>query len=96
MAGYTPTPTLPQLATRDDDSPPASDCTTAVPGQYGNVPFDACNSYYNYDPQFVPAVACAVLFGVLTIGHIAEAFIFRKVSWCRAISFSTCSQQANV
>lgn len=55
-------------------------CTTAVPGKYGNVPFDACNSYYNFDPQFAPAVAVAVIFGILTIAHLVLAIVFKKVS----------------
>jgi len=54
-------------------------CTTAVPGKYGNVPFDACNSYYNFDPKFEPAVAVAVLFGLFTIAHLAEGVIYKKV-----------------
>lgn len=55
-------------------------CTTAVPDKYGHVPFDACNSYYNFDPNFEAAVAVAVLFGLLTAIHIAEAIIYKKVS----------------
>lgn len=47
-------------------------CTTAVPGKHGNVPIDACNSYYNYDPQFAPAVAVAVIFGILAGVHIVH------------------------
>ncbi|KAI0383618.1 RTA1 like protein-domain-containing protein [Hypomontagnella monticulosa] len=74
-----------QLITRDNydgddagesDGPPG--CVTAVPGPNGHVPVDACNSYYNFDPQFAPAVAVATLFGLLTGAHIVEAFIFRK------------------
>ncbi|KAI2469543.1 RTA1 like protein-domain-containing protein [Annulohypoxylon bovei var. microspora] len=71
-----------QLVTRDDDDAGdydgPSDCITATPGPNGSVPVDACNSYYNFNPQFAPAVAVAVLFGVLTGMHIAEAIIFRK------------------
>ena len=75
-----------QLITRDNydgddagesDGPPS--CVTAVPGPNGHVPVDACNSYYNFDPQFAPAVAVATLFGLLTGAHIVETFIFRKV-----------------
>lgn len=60
-----------------NDGPPG--CVTAIPGPNGHVPIDACNSYYNFDPQLAPAVAAAVLFGVLTGMHIVEAFIFLKV-----------------
>ncbi|OJD31022.1 rta1 domain protein [Diplodia corticola] len=59
-------------------------CTTAVPGRYGNVPFDACNAYYNFNPQFAPAVAVAVIFGILTIAHLALAIIFKK-TYCWVI-----------
>lgn len=57
----------------------AASCVTAVPGKYGNVPITACNSYYNFNPEFAPAVAVAVLFGILTTAHIVEAAVFRKV-----------------
>lgn len=53
-------------------------CTTAVPDKYGHVPLTACNSNYNYDPSFSAAVAVAVIFGVMTTAHLAEAIIFRK------------------
>ncbi|KAF2395905.1 hypothetical protein EJ06DRAFT_534588 [Trichodelitschia bisporula] len=53
-------------------------CVTATPGKYGNVPIDACNSYYNFDPQYVPALAVAVIFGILTIAHIAWAAVYKK------------------
>ncbi|KAH9894680.1 hypothetical protein F4778DRAFT_286687 [Xylariomycetidae sp. FL2044] len=55
-----------------------SGCTTAIPGPNGHVPLDACNSYYNYDPQSAPAVAVAVIFGVLTCLHIVLAILYRK------------------
>lgn len=61
-------------------SEPEPSCTTAIPGPHGNVPFDACNSYYNFDPQFAPAIAVAIIFGVLTTTHLAEAIVYRKVS----------------
>ncbi|EOD51650.1 putative rta1 domain protein [Neofusicoccum parvum UCRNP2] len=57
---------------------PTESCTTAVPGKYGNVPFDACNSYYNFNPEFAPAVAVAVIFGLITVAHVALAVVFKK------------------
>jgi hypothetical protein len=54
-------------------------CTSAVPGKYGYVPPNACNSYYNYNPQFSAAVAVAVLFGILSLAHITPAAIYKKV-----------------
>ncbi|KAL2132508.1 hypothetical protein VTI74DRAFT_3727 [Chaetomium olivicolor] len=53
-------------------------CVPAKPGPNGNVPITACNSYYNYDPQFGPAVAVAVIFGIFTAVHVFQAFAFRK------------------
>ncbi|KAL6884867.1 hypothetical protein HDV57DRAFT_526573 [Trichoderma longibrachiatum] len=53
-------------------------CTTAVPGQYGQVPVTACNSLYNAIPEFIPAVVVSALFGLLTLTHIIEAFVFKK------------------
>lgn len=64
-------------ATVAASSAPAS-CTTAVPGNYGYVPPDACNSNYNFNPQYAPAVAVAVIFGILTGVHVLLGFVFRK------------------
>lgn len=55
-------------------------CTSAVPGKYGNVPIDACNSLYMYEPNFSSAVAFTVLFTLITLVQIVEAISFRKVS----------------
>lgn len=65
------------LASRSEEEEPY--CTTATPGPNGNVPVTACNAYYNYDPQFAPAVAVAVIFGILTGVHVVQAIIFKKV-----------------
>lgn len=54
-------------------------CTTAIPDKYGHVPIDACNSYYNFDPKFEPALAVAVLFGLFMVAHLVLAFIYKKV-----------------
>lgn len=60
----------------------AASCTTAVPGRYGNVPADACNSFYNYNPQFAPAVATAVIYGLLTTVHLILAIAFKtRYAW---------------
>ncbi len=66
----------------DDDGDDGGDdnCVKATPGPNGNVPITACNSYYNYDPQFAPAVAVAVIFGIFTAIHLVQAVAFRKVS----------------
>ncbi|KAF9628944.1 putative rta1 domain protein [Lasiodiplodia theobromae] len=46
------------LETSDATSP---GCTTAIPGKYGHVPPDACNSYYTVVPDFNSAKYCWVL-----------------------------------
>lgn len=74
----------PTLTIRDDPSTTSSSatatCTTAVPGKHGEVPFDACNSNYLYDPSFEANCAFAVLFGLTFIAHITQAFAWKKVN----------------
>ncbi|KAH6965725.1 RTA1 like protein-domain-containing protein [Fusarium venenatum] len=53
-------------------------CTTAVPGKYGRVPVDACNSNYFFDPSFAANLAFCVLFGLTTIAHLVQAVLFKK------------------
>lgn len=67
-----------QLASRAESSP-SPECTTAVPGQFGRVgDYSACNAYYTYNPSFAAAILFSVLFGILTVGHIFQAFWYRK------------------
>ncbi|KAJ4360552.1 uncharacterized protein N0V89_001117 [Didymosphaeria variabile] len=56
----------------------APSCTTAIPGQYGYVPPDACNAQWAYSPSFTAAIAFSTLFGILTVAHLALAICFRK------------------
>ena len=56
-------------------------CTSAVPGQYGYVPPDACNAQWAYSPSFAAAVTFSTFFGILTLAHITLAILFRK-SFC--------------
>lgn len=63
----------------DDDEGENKNCVKAVPGPNGHVPVDACNSYYNFDPKFEPAVAVCALFGIFTLIHIVLAIVYRKV-----------------
>ncbi|WQF85688.1 Putative RTA-like protein [Colletotrichum destructivum] len=60
-------------------------CTTAVPGQYGSVPIDACNSYYPFDPSFEGNLAFAVIFGLSLVAHVTQAVVHRK-RFCWVIS----------
>lgn len=73
-----PTSTPAPTASSTEDGNLGPTCTTAIPGEYGNVPIDACNSNYNFDPQFAPAVAVCILFGLLTLAHVVLAFVLRK------------------
>ncbi|KAK3906177.1 RTA1 like protein-domain-containing protein [Staphylotrichum tortipilum] len=80
-AGFLLLTTVARIARRDDDwqdDDDSANCVKAVPGPNGNVPITACNSYYNYDPQFAPAVAVAVIFGVFTAVHLVEGVLFKK------------------
>jgi hypothetical protein len=77
MASNSTSPTQTSSATQTSQASPS--CTTAVPGKYGYVPEDACNSYWNYNPQFAPAVAVAIIFGMLTTTHVILAILFKKV-----------------
>ena len=54
-------------------------CTTAVPGKYGYVDPTACNAQWNFNPSYSAAIAFSVLFGIVTAGHIVEAFLYKKV-----------------
>ncbi|KAK7960612.1 hypothetical protein PG996_011257 [Apiospora saccharicola] len=59
-----------------------TNCVKAIPGPNGHVPIDACNSYYNFDPRFEPAVAVAILFGIFTLIHLVLGIAYRKkFSW---------------
>jgi hypothetical protein len=78
MASTTPTPTLDGTSS-SMGAGQTTICTTAVPDKYGGVPVDACNSVYNFDPSFAGNLAFAILFGLTTLGHLAQAFAFKKV-----------------
>ena len=70
------------LVTREnwwDEDEDNRNCQSAVPGHNGNVPVDACNSYYNYDPEFAPAVAVAAIFGVFLGVHLFMGIVYKKV-----------------
>ncbi|KAL6867109.1 RTA1 like domain-containing protein [Trichoderma novae-zelandiae] len=67
-----------QIASPSTTTSALPTCTTAAPGEYGQVPVTACNSSYNAIPAFVPAMAVSVLFGILTSVHMIEACIFKK------------------
>ncbi len=79
MLLYNLAATAPLLLRRDSDDE-EQNCIYATPGPNGHVDdLGACNAYYNYDPQFAPAVAVAVIFGLLTGAHLVEGIVFKKV-----------------
>ncbi|CRK13200.1 hypothetical protein BN1723_007992 [Verticillium longisporum] len=53
-------------------------CTTAVPGKHGKVPYDACNSNSNFEPDFAVNCAFAVLFGLTLGAHLVQAVTWKK------------------
>ena len=54
---------------------------TITPDKNGYVPPGTCGSLYNYYPSFISAVVFSVVFGTLTIGHIAQASMLKSVSY---------------
>ena len=53
---------------------------TITPDKNGYVPPGTCGALYDYYPSFTAAVIVAVLFGILTVVHITQAAVYRKVS----------------
>lgn len=59
---------------------------TITPDKNGYVPPGTCGALYDYYPSFAAAVVFAVLFGMLTVAHIAQAAVFKKVSFTPLVS----------
>jgi len=53
---------------------------TIKPDKNGYVPPGTCGALYDYYPSFAAAIVVAVLFGMLTVAHITQAAIYKKVS----------------
>lgn len=77
-SALSPTATSDQVPTSTTDGVAGPTCTTAVPDQYGHVPIDACNAYYLFYPNFAGNTAFAVLFGLTTLAHLAQAIAYKK------------------
>jgi hypothetical protein len=75
----TPTPTTSDIPGSISGTEHSPTCTNAVPDQYGHVPIDACNSYYNSYPHFGGNLAFAALFGLTMVVHGAQAIAYKKV-----------------
>lgn len=72
-----PTPTTGDSPSGTESSTPS--CTTAIPGKYGEVPIDACNSNWAFSPDFGGNLAWAVLMAVTTCVHLIQAVYYKKV-----------------
>jgi hypothetical protein len=62
---------------------PVNTCTPgatayATPASHGYVPAEACNALWQYSPSFAAAIIFSVLFGALTITHLAQALVYRN------------------
>lgn len=75
MVVTSPTPTLLLIAT----STVTATCTTAIPDPNGYVPPDACNANYGFYPRWGDNAAFAIVFGLTTCAHLAQAIVLKKV-----------------
>jgi hypothetical protein len=50
-----------------------------TPNSVGYVPPEGCGNILLYEASFAAAVLFAVLFGLTTIVHIIQAFMYKKV-----------------
>lgn len=56
---------------------------TITPDANGYLPPGTCGALYNYYPSFVAALVTTVLFAVLTIVHVWQAFFrYPGKKWC--------------
>ncbi|KAI9034939.1 RTA1 domain-containing protein [Aspergillus affinis] len=53
-------------------------CIDIAPGKNGYLPPEACGSLLFYEPSFGAAILFAVLFGLTTLAHIIQAFVYNK------------------
>ncbi|KAF4220815.1 hypothetical protein CNMCM8980_000398 [Aspergillus fumigatiaffinis] len=57
-------------------------CTHPKPGKNGYLPPEACDAILLYVPSFGAAIFFTILFGLTTLCHIIQAFIYKKkYSW---------------
>jgi hypothetical protein len=49
-----------------------------VPGKYGYVPPSACNANYAFSPSLSAAIAFSVLFAIVSVVQVAQAFLYKK------------------
>jgi hypothetical protein len=60
-------------------------CVTVTPGKDGYVPEYACNANYMYNPSFAGALVFAIVFGLTTFTHTAQAIAYKKIRLCWTI-----------
>jgi hypothetical protein len=58
---------------------PTETCTHPKPGKNGYLPPEACDAILLYVPSFGAAIFFTVLFGLTTLCHTVQAFIYKKV-----------------
>jgi len=62
-----------------------STCITATPGRHGHVPIGSCNSLYQSDIAWQPAIFFAAAFAITTLLHFFQAFHYKKWRICWVI-----------
>lgn len=73
-------PPEPKISVSIHSYTPTSTChPTIQPDKNGYVPPGECNALYDYYPSFGAAVLFSVLFGIVMVLHIGQAFYFKKV-----------------
>lgn len=67
------------MATPTSTTAAIPSCTSAIPDHYGYVPPDACNANYGFYPSWEWNLVFAVVFGLTTLGHTVQMFVYQKV-----------------
>ncbi|KAL6233546.1 hypothetical protein BDW75DRAFT_241942 [Aspergillus navahoensis] len=53
-------------------------CIPMTPNKVGYVPYGACGNILPYEANFAAPVLFSVLFGLTTLAHIVQAFVYKK------------------
>ncbi|KAJ6078623.1 hypothetical protein N7467_008376 [Penicillium canescens] len=68
--------TLPASATATSTA--SVTCISVAPGKNGYLPPESCDALLYYFPSFAAAILFCVLYGLTTIMHTVQAFIYKK------------------
>ncbi|KAJ6080925.1 hypothetical protein N7499_005799 [Penicillium canescens] len=68
--------TLPASATATSIA--SATCISVAPGKDGYLPPESCDALLYYIPSFAAAILFCVLYGLTTIMHTVQAFIYKK------------------